>query len=224
MATTRESIARLALQNIGVSAKIVSISSPASLEEKTIAAIYETTRDYVLSDFPWPFAKEYIELGDVEGDSGDPVNSDWTFAYAIPQGCMTVRRIVPQEGRRSTRKIAFEIGRFSNQRVIFTDEADAVAEITIAIIDENLFDDHFVCAFAWRIAAQIAPALSKIKDAASACYQMYEVEKSRAEVRAENEKQPDPEPDSELIRARGGGANGPAGASGPQFYPSGFTV
>ncbi len=202
MTATKETIARKALLNLGITVKVTSMTTPSTLEEKTIAGVYNTERDYVLGDFPWPFAKEYVELGDVDGSSTDPVNSDWTYAYAIPEGCITVRRLVPQEGRLSKRKIPFERGRHANTEVIFTDEEDAVAEITASISDDSLFDDHFVAAFAWRLAQTIAPSFPKLKDAVALCFQMYQAERDRSQVRSLSEAQPDAPQESKLTSDR----------------------
>jgi hypothetical protein len=202
MAASRETIARQVLQNLGISTKVTSISNPQTAEEKSIAAVYETERDYVLADFPWPFATEFITLGAPDGDPADPVNTDWTFAYPIPEGYVTLRRLVPPEGRLCDRKIPHRIGRYVDRMVIFTDEIDAVAELTITIIDENLFDSHFIAALAWRIAGRIAPAHTKIKDAVVVCNNAYMFELGRAGVRALAEEQPDAEPESDFTRSR----------------------
>jgi len=202
MTTTKESIARLAFSNIGISKVVTSIDTPTTLEEKLIAAIFDATRDYVLTDFPWPFATEFIELGDVDGDTDDPVNTDWVFTYALPEGCMTLRRLVPADGRGADRKIPFRIGRNADVPVIFTDEEDAVAEMTVSITDVTLFDAHFIEALAWRLAYKLAPIVSKDKTLVQTALGMYEREKQLAAVSALNQGQADPPADSSFITSR----------------------
>jgi len=88
-------ILQLALTRIGV-------RLDAGVEAVFPRLNFADERDQVLRDFPWPFAGGYAELELVDGESGDPVNDDWTFAYRIPHDSVTIRRIVTGAGRRDT--------------------------------------------------------------------------------------------------------------------------
>jgi hypothetical protein len=89
-----------------------------------------------------------------------------------------------------------------NSRLIYTNEEDAQVEYTSAITDPAEFDPLMVSALAWKLAASIAPALSRVAGIATMCLQMYEVDLSKAEARALNESQPNDPPEAEWIRSR----------------------
>jgi hypothetical protein len=93
-------------------------------------------------------------------------NGDWTYAYREPSDSIYVRRLVtPGLGRRfNPTPITYRIGSDVTGGLIFTDEQSAVLEYTTrpncaVVIGDTLFRD----AFAWRMAAALAPSVASVE-------------------------------------------------------------
>jgi hypothetical protein len=158
---------------------------------------------YVLRDFPWPWATAYADLALVGGSSTVKVNNDWQYSYRYPSDAVFARRIVRDSiGRQDPNPAPYRMGRDSQGRLIFTNEANAQLEYTSSIDDPAEFDSMFVSMLAWKIGSSLAPSLSRIEKMAQSCMAMYEVDKSKAESRALNESQQEDPLEAELIRAR----------------------
>lgn len=199
---SKTQIGNLALTCMGVSKPVANIDTENSLEARTLKQHFDTQRDFVLRDFPWPFASAYATLGLVAGSSDAPANNEYTFAYRYPSDCLFARRLTLPGGRLSTIKIPFQVGRDSQGRLIYTDQEDAELKYTVAITEATEFDPLFVSMFAWRLAAICAPALSRVDNITKTCLLAYEFEKQRAQAEALNEGESDPPLDAEWIRGR----------------------
>lgn len=196
------SIANLALIRVGATKQIANLETERSAEAIAIRTVFDQERDYVLRDFPWPFATAYVELALVDGSSTTPVNYDWQYAYRYPSDCLFVRRIMGPNGRRDPNPPPYRVGRDSQGRLIYTNEADAEIEFTYSVTEPEEFDSMFVSMLAWKIASVIAPSLSRIKGMAETAMQMYEIDKSKAASRSLNEQQQEQPLESEFVRAR----------------------
>lgn len=175
----------------------------AALNERSLAAnlcdlYFEPARDFVLEDFPWPFATAYGTLALV----GEDPNDDWDFSYRYPSGCLFARRLVTSLGRRDPNPPPFRIASDAQGRLIYTNQETAVLEYTKLVTDTNLWPAVFGMALSWYLAGLIAPGLAKDRKQALAALQVYEVIKRQAEAQQLNEQQQTVEPDSEMIRAR----------------------
>lgn len=191
-------IVNLALSRIGVATPISSIDD--DTKEATLAKRqWDTERDYVLRDFPWPFAKAYAELGLLTGSSDEPANHDWLFEYAQPADSLMIRRLTREGGRTGDTPIPFETGAGD---VIWTDEEDAHAEYTKRITDATKFDVMFASCLAWKLAASLVLPLARDPKLAEQALVAYLFEKAVAQSRARNERQEDPAPDAEWVSGR----------------------
>lgn len=197
MALTDIQICNMALGHLGHTKFIASLTEP-SLAADLCELYYEPARDFVLEDFPWPFATKYVTLGLVEEDPND----DWTYSYRYPDDCVYARRIVNALGRTNPNPPPFKVGADADGRLIYTDEEDAILEYTKLVTDTNLFPAVFAMAHSWYLASLIAPGLAKDKKQALNCLQIYSVVKGTAEARQLNEQQQSVEPESEAIRSR----------------------
>lgn len=200
--TSKTQITNLGLMRIGVSQSVANVDSENSREALSARLIFDDEVKYVLRDFPWPFATTYVALGLVDGAPEDPANGDWLYAYRYPSDCHFARRLVTEAGRNNASPPPFRIGRDSQGKLIYTNEADAVLEYTAQIDDPEEFDSLFVSMLAWRMAGSMAPSLSRIKDMAKTAMEMYEIDKSKAQSRALNEGQQEQPAESEFIRSR----------------------
>lgn len=189
-------ICNLALAALGIS-QTISPLTEASTEAGQCNLFFAQTRDMVLRDFDWPFARQYVALGLVT----EAPNTDWNYAYRYPSGCLAVRRIVGA-ARTETRRIPFVIGSDGTGRLIYTDELGATACITARIENSEFFDPVFVSAFANRLASRIGVPLSRDPKLIDRAYQMYLVDLAAARADAANEAGQDAPPDAESISAR----------------------
>lgn len=200
--TSKTQIVNIGLMRIGVSQSVANVDTEQSREALTAKLLFDDEVRYVLRDFPWPWASAYADLGLVAGEATDPVNGDWTFSYRYPSDCLFARRLVTAAGRNNTNPPPFKLGRDSQGKLIFTNEEYAVLEYTADIDDPEEFDSLFVSMLAWRLAASMAPSLSRIKDMPKTALEMYEVDKSKAQSRALNEQQQEAPAQAEWITAR----------------------
>lgn len=199
---SKTQIVNVALMRIGVSKSVGNVETDSSREALSARLLFDDDRDFVLRDFPWPFATAYATLGLVGGSSSDHVNLDWTFSYRYPSDCMFVRRILTPSGRSETSPPAFRIGRDSQGKLIYTNEEDAQIEYTASITEPEEFDAMFSSMLSWKLAAGFSPSMSRIKDMAKTCMEMYEIEKVKAQSRALNEGQQEAQAESEFTAAR----------------------
>lgn len=199
---SKTQIGNIMLARIGSAKQVANVETEQRVEARTIRLFFEDDRKFVLRGFPWPFATSYATLNLVSGSSTSPVNYDWIYAYRMPSDCLYVRRIVTVNGRKETNPPPFRVGRDEQGKLIYTNETDAQIEYTADVDDPEEFDPLFVSAFAWKIGAGCAPSLSRVKDMAETCMQMYLVDLSHAQSRALNEGQQEAPIEAEIIRAR----------------------
>ncbi len=200
--SSKTQIGNIALARIGSAKQVSNIDTEQRTEARTLRLFYEDDRKFVLRGFPWPFATSYAVLNLVDGSSTDPVNYDWQYAYRMPSDCLFVRRIVTVNGRNEVNPPPFRVGRDDQGKLIYTNESDAQIEYTADVDDPEEFDSLFVSALSWKLGAGAAPSLSRIKDMAQTCMQMYLVDLSYAQSRALNESQQEQPVEAETIRAR----------------------
>ena len=197
MPTTQVSIVNLALLHTGHTQFVDSMVEDS--EEVSVAnVVYAQGLDDVLEDFSWGFAKQYVTLGLIEEDPND----DWAYSYRYPSNCVKVRRIVTGVGRQDPNPPPFVIGQDGTARLIYTDQEEAVVEITARIEDPALFPAQFAQAFSWWLAFLMCPGLSKDQARTNLCLNTYLGLISKAKASDGNESQSRPEPESEAIRAR----------------------
>lgn len=195
---TSVSICNMALGRIGITRQIANLATENSQEAVTCRLYYDDAVRFVLEDYPWPFATAYRELGLVE----ESPNSDWLYAYRYPSDGVFIRRIVTDAGRVDFDPMPFRVGLDDDGKLVYTDQPDAVVEYTKLVTDESKFTPAFVEALSWKIASDVAPALSRVASAQQTCPAMYQRVISTARERVANESQQSEPPDSEFVRAR----------------------
>ncbi|MGV6475352.1 hypothetical protein [Azotobacter vinelandii] len=204
-------ICNMALSRIGNSDRIDALDEDTAQAEQC-SLFYETTRDFVLRDFHWGFATAFVSLAEVSANP-DP---EYPYAYAMPTDCLKARRIVgnvlPEsfwpcvnEGwaRPVIKPIPFRVINGSSNSLIATTISPATLEYTKKIESSELFDPMFVSALAWRLASQIAPALSNNAGIAQTCDAQYQLEIARAASAMLNEGVNDFTRESSFITGRG---------------------
>ncbi len=190
-------IANMALSRIGVSQRIDDLTE-ASLQAEQCTTFYEHSRDFVLrADCDWGFATAYSVLARVEVNP----SPEFLYAYAVPVDCLRIRRLVnkafpvvdfpycyDQASVLWQRMQAqFRVINGSSNRLIATNAEEVTLEYTLKIDNPELFDPVFVSALAWKLASNIAPALSRDPGIAGSCESQYQAEIMRARTLSMNE-------------------------------------
>lgn len=187
-------ISNMALSRLGNSQRINALDE-ASIEAEQCSLFYEPSRDFVLRDYPWGFATAFVSLAQV-ATNPDP---EYAYAYSMPSDCLKARKIVnsvfPEGGwpfpgcieRPNIPATAFRVINGSSGRLISTAVSPATLEYTLQVTSPELFDPMFVSALAWKLAAQVAPALAKDASVATTCEQMYRAEMTQAAAAMLNE-------------------------------------
>lgn len=212
--SSKTQIANLSLLRNGVTKFIANVDTEDSKEAKAIRLAFDDERDFVLRDFPWPWARKFATGQLVLGSSTAPASLEWTFAYRYPSDCLYLRRLVL--GTAQTRVVwtdaarpvavadppPFTLGRDDQGRLIYTNQDLAELEYTSRVTDPEEFDSMFVSMLAWKLASMTAPFFSRMADQAAKAMQMYEIEKTKAQARALNEGQDEKPLEAEWIRGR----------------------
>lgn len=214
-------IYNLALYRIGNSATVASTSDQ-SAEARACNAFYEQSRDFMLRDYPWNFARRRVNLS----LTTDPAPTNWQYVYAYPSDCLRFMGLVVPGTRTPIirQEIPFEVMSNGTTRVIYCDIQNPEAEYTARITDPSQFDPLFVSALAYFLAAEICMPLAvspQVQDTLRKAYGQIVMSAAAADMR---ESFLGPEPDGELLQVRHQNTLYP-GSVGPwSAYPGGFFI
>ena len=139
MATTNVEIANRALTLLSVDR--IQALNDTSEQARKINAIFDSTRDSLLSEHNWNFAMKERQLSLL---SDSPIMDAWSFVYQLPSDCL---RVVSIEGD-------YQFAILSNK--LYTNTDDARILYVSRETDPNRFSAGFVKAFASRLAADLA--------------------------------------------------------------------
>lgn len=183
------SICNKALLNAGARKQI------ASLDENSNAArvcklFYENTRDALLQEAQWTWARKYAGLGLITGLPGAPgISTDggstvwspanpapgWLYQYGYPADCLRMDWVIPQgqwglflaQAQQNgpwqalqNLGVPFEIGTANGVTVVNTNAQQAIGSYTMRVTNVALFPPQFVTALAGRLAKVIVIPLS----------------------------------------------------------------
>lgn len=207
-------ICNLALSHIGEHAGITSIDPPdGSVLAAHCAKFYPIARDSLLEMKQWSFTSKRVALTSV-------VNSwsEWDYSYAIPGDVLNVVSVLPPDAQDdySTRfsptdyQVSPQIvaaGQYVPQpyaietdvngnKVLYSDQKEAVLRYNAYITDSNQFPPQFVIALSWHLASMLAgPVLKGEVGAAEAkrCQAMMAAYLGRAESADANQRSIKPE-------------------------------
>ena len=203
-------IANQALSHIGVSKFITNLLTEQSNEARAARAFFNTARNALLRDFPWPVATRFVQLGLVRQDPTD----EWSFEYAYPSDALRLLRIVtgtPNDNQQS--RLKYRIIHGDASTTIYANESPACMEYITRLEDTSRFTDDMVLALGYRLAVYIAPRLAKNPQKYMPnLFRLYRQELMAAAANSQNEESPHEEPSSDFERARGS-----SGLSDPEF-------
>ncbi len=135
-----------------------------SREAQAVRAVFEDELQSTLRDFPWSFATEYLTPALVAGTSSVPVNEDWQYSYRLPADVVFVRRIVEVGNKRvyAPHPATFKLATDATGKLLYTNVATVTVEVTQRVTGCLANGDAvFRDAFAWRLAATLAPSLAQ---------------------------------------------------------------
>lgn len=144
-------------------------SADSSEEVRYCALYYDDLRKRLLRDHDWGFAKRYQYLSDT---GGTPLDTRWTYMYQYPSGIVAFRKVVNLLD--PNKKIRHEIANDPTyERVILTNQEQAIGKVTLDIEDVSLFDPTFYQALTWLLAQHLAGPLGSGEGRAAYCGEQY---------------------------------------------------
>lgn len=158
-------ICNIALASMG--ADSIRDFSEGNKRSRMCDVFFDTTRDYLLSRFDWPFARKYVQLNAIADPVGVP---DGWYAFQVPTDCKTPRDIAPAGTNIQWRLQA--------DWILVKKSEDVYLYYTAKIMDETKFSDSFSNLLALGIASRIAPTISKDKAVAKMLYSEYRSEQA----------------------------------------------
>lgn len=214
MAASQTVIANLALGHLGVGTEIANLATESSQEARTARRFFSQVQEELISSFAWPFSGRFATLALVE----ETPTAEWAFSYRYPSDALYLRRILSgtrNDSRQS--RVPFKILSDDDGLLLYTDMEDAEIEYTSTATDVLRWPSDFVKAFAYLLAAYMAPTLTrgdptKLGDR---CMALHMAALNDAAASALNEQQPDESVLAEQIRVREGGLSTPWQDVGP---------
>lgn len=174
-------ICNLALQRIGVSARIEDLEDDSRIEAELCNAIFDEIRDQVLESMHWDFAKARETLAVLSGVT----RSGWAYAYGLPTDLIAVRRLesgVRERSERPDHRIPYAIEASDDRttKILVTDEDAPELVYTARIEEPEAYTPLFRSAVAWLLASELAIPLEKKQAMADRALKKYELELQRA--------------------------------------------
>lgn len=170
-----EIVCNEALSVLGVTTAIVDIELEATVEADQSRLHYERAVRATLRAYPWAFATRYASLAWVAGSLQTPANVDWTYAFRAPTDMVFARRLVNFAKQRThdASPPAFRLGSDTTGNLIYTNFLGANGTDTAPRTDleytylptcaATVGDDLFRSALKFRMAALLAPSLTRNK-------------------------------------------------------------
>jgi len=196
-------IGKLALQHIGDRYDISSLDE-ATVEAEQVNLLFNDTRDWLLRQHPWNFAKKYASPAELTGSGTTAVPGNWERMYLYPVDCVKMGGIVNPLGDDQP-AIKFEVARNSDsKRVVLCNVEEAEIWYTARIEDPTDFDPEFTMAFSYALAAKMAMPLTGERSIANDLMVEARNHISSAWETDANEGVEESAPDADWIRARTG--------------------
>jgi hypothetical protein len=150
-------IYNLALGALLLNKRIADVDTDTSTECQTLnihyqAALVTTLEDLDLDGISVEMPLELIQ---------EEPNDNWLYVYKYPSNCAFFRRI-QSTVLKDTRvtQIARRVGNLNNQRVIYTDQQDAIGEYIPIDVPLNMLSASAGLAVAYKLAILSAPLIS----------------------------------------------------------------
>jgi hypothetical protein len=171
-------IINLALLRLGCDTIAAIYPTEQSKEARFGTFFFEPAKKAVLRSFPWSCATVVAELTALE-----TAQTGFDYAYQLPTDCLRAIKLVPESDT-----YFFEI---RNDGVLVTNVPDAVLKYVKDVDDTTEFDDQFVEALSYRLAADMALPVTGNAGLLQAMVQMFNaaIIRARASDAQENRVQ-----------------------------------
>lgn len=201
MAESKTNVCNLAVSHLGSAKEIGDIVTENSQEARACRRFFDQVNDELTRGFAWPFLKRFKTLDLVEANP----TTEWAFAYRYPSTCKYARRILSgtrNDSRQS--RVPYLIGADDTGKLIYSDKPAAVLEYTTRSDDISRWPADFVQAFAYRLAAYIAPRITggDPNKLGQTALSLFNASIEIAMAASLNEQQDEEPVESEYIRAR----------------------
>ena len=179
MISSKINICNLALASIGEDS--IKDFSEGNIRARMCDTFYENSRDYLLEQFDWPFARKQQALMKVASPT------DWvpdgTFEYAKPVDCYHVISLWPEGSRQG-----YELrGKSVFCQLDSGAGTDVVLMYTVHELDPTKYSSGFINLLALAMAVRLCLPLTSDKALANGLLQQYELEKKEVWANAANE-------------------------------------
>lgn len=179
-------ISNLALAHLGDEATVSAISpSDGSAQADHCARFYPIARDVCLERHDWNFARRRVTLSETANTPPDV----WAYEYAMPSNVIRVLMVMDENGDEDKPKRFMQGTDSTGNKVIWTNEPNAMLLYTHAVTDTTKFTPLFVNALSWLLASYLAGPITKDPRIKQAMYQMWQAEIAQAEVSSANANQ-----------------------------------
>lgn len=208
--------ANLALGRVGVGQAIAALTEQ-SVPAKTCNRFFAQCRQEVLRAHPWGFSLRAEPLALIANQTFP----GWTYVYAYPAGCITVRAVGDSSGLRALRdaflccdgnrwpllkqyRAPWQVALKDDgaSQVLLTDVADAWAFFTVDVTNPGAWPVDFGSVFAWRLAMEIGGPLQAKSELVNSAEQRYLAWLATAAAQNMNEQRDDASAESPSILCR----------------------
>lgn len=211
LATSDIDVVQMALAEVGQTDPVTSLTAPTTKAEILAARFLPRVRNRLLRKLAPSWATRRARLVLLS----DHERPGWTFVYQLPTD--SLRPIGIDMGYRASPvaghlddtqqyganpRWAVEANNTATGKVFCCDVPDATLVYTALIADPSLWDQGFLDAVVWGLAAKLAMPLSVKAELAQLATAMAKQSLLDAGADDSNEANPDPQPDSEFITGR----------------------
>lgn len=165
MAYSKVEIANLALATLGADA--IRTFDEKNKRARMCDNFFESTRDYLLAKFDWPFARRFKKLNEVELPEGKILPAGMKV-YQLPEDCRTPRDVHPPGSK--------DPWRIAEDKLYTNTGREVYLYYTGQEINEALFSDTFANLLALGMAVRMAPAITQDKNLSKILYEQYQLE------------------------------------------------
>lgn len=200
---SKEEIFNLTLSALLLQRRITNADTDQSTEAKVLRSVWDSALRSTLEDLDLDSTSSLLDLELIT----EKPNTLWLYAYKYPSNCAFFRRIVScvRKDSRSTH-ISKKVGVYQNERAIFTNQYQAVAEYIPSDLPLSVLSATAGLALSYRLANMSAPLVTgkgalnllKLLD------ERYKIAKAEAQEqdRNENFNYDDAAVESEFVAAR----------------------
>lgn len=193
----------MALGHLGHSVLLTDVETDTTLAADGCRLFYDQVVGEVFRDIAFPISTRTEALVLEEEDP----TTEWAYSYRVPNACHQMRRVLNGSGARDeteASRVRYRIAGDDEGPLLYTDQADAVAEYSALIEDPELYPADVAQTIALLLAAYLAPTVGgpNAERLGARAFQLYAIRASAAARNAYNEETPDAPPTDSFTASR----------------------